>query len=498
MGASADRELHKVAGSFRDPAGQVFQKDGHIYRTVNPVVSDDFDFVRSREFYSQAISDRRLIAAEIVPNEALAELGESGGEAEAATYVLEHPRLRFVSYPYEWSFPTLKLAALFHLDFHLDALRDGVSLIDASAYNIQFVGSRPIFIDTLSLRKYQSGALWEGYRQFCEQFLNPLLLRACLGVSHNSWYRGNQEGISTADIRKLLPIRRKFSRRVLTHIVLQDSLQRSGSKSTTIDQKTLRAAGFPLATFQKTLTDLRNWIAALEPAKTGATVWRDYASANSYDDDEAARKKEFVADFVRRRRPAQIWDLGCNTGDYSAAALEAGAESAIGFDFDQGALELAFSRAQQQNLAFLPLYLDISNPPPSQGWAQNERQGLNERAKSADGLIALALIHHLSIARNVPLPDAIDWLLGLAPHGVIEFVPKEDPMVQELLRFRDDIFPDYTVDHFLQHLGRSASIERQAPSSSTGRLLVEYSRIGDGGVRDGGAAPVSNSSVPDL
>ena len=474
MGASTDRELHRVAGSFRDPAGQVYQKHGHIYRTVNPVVADEFDFVRSRKFYNQATADGRLIAADILSPEVL------GREAGAAAYVLEHPRLPFVSYPYEWSFPTLKLAALFHLGFHLDALRDGVSLVDASAYNVQFIGSRPIFIDTLSLRKYEPGTFWAGYKQFCEQFLNPLLLRAYLGVSHNAWYRGSQEGIGTAEIRKLLPLRRKFNRRVLTHVVLQDSLQRTGSKSTSIDQKTLRKAGFPLAAFQRTLTDLRNWIAALEPAKTGPTVWRDYASSTSYDEEESVNKKEFIAEFVRRRRPNQIWDLGCNTGDYAVAALEAGANSVIGFDFDQGALELAFSRAQEQNLAFLPLFLDISNPPPSQGWAQKERHGLDQRSADADGSIALALIHHLSIGRNVPLPDVIDWILGVAPHGVIEFVPKEDPMVQELLRFRDDIFPDYTVDHFLQHLGRHASIERKAPSSSTGRLLVEYSRLRDG------------------
>ncbi len=213
----------------------------------------------------------------------------------------------------------------------------------------------------------------------------------------------------------------------------------------------------------------------LEPKTAGHTVWSDYAKSNSYAPQEEAHKQDFVNEFVRRGKLSQVWDLGCNSGDYAVVALKAGAEYVVGFDADHGALDLAFRRSQEERLRFLPLFLDIANPPPSQGWAQQERYGLRERT-SADGVIALALIHHISIGGNVPLGDAVAWLVGLGSRGVIEFVPKEDPMVQELLRFREDIFPNYTLETFLGELRKLASVERTEPSSSTGRLLVEFSR----------------------
>ena len=201
----------------------------------------------------------------------------------------------------------------------------------------------------------------------------------------------------------------------------------------------------------------------------------EFDLCNNAAPQEEALKHEFVADFVRREKPFQVWDLGCNSGTYAAVSLEAGADHVVGFDSDQGALDLAFRWAREEQLRFLPLFLDIANLPPSQGWAQRERYGLQERA-GADGVIALALIHHMSIGRNIPLAEAVAWLVGLAPRGVIEFVPRNDPMVQELLRFREDVFPNYTQENFLRELQTLASVERSQTSSSTGRLLVEFSR----------------------
>ena len=459
----------RIEGSFRDPAGQIFQKDGHIYRTINACAAEDFAFVQRTNFYRKAVSEKRLIAAEQVPLDIL-----DGHRAEVSC-VIEHPRLPFVSYPYEWTFRMLKTAALFHLDFHSDALTEGITLVDASAYNVQFIGASPIFVDILSLRRYEPSSLWSGYKQFCDQFLNPLLLQSYVGLPHNAWYRGSQEGITADEIRKLLPVQRKLSRRILTHVILQDSLQKTTRTGSGPNLETLRAAGLPLRTFKKTLTDLRDWIAGLEPKNRGPTVWSDYTKSNSYAPQEEALKQEFVADFVRHRKPLQVWDLGCNSGAYAAVCLKAGADYIVGFDSDHGALDLAFRRAQEEQLRFLPLFLDIANPSPSQGWAQRERYGLRERA-SADGVIALALIHHMSIGGNVPLAGAVGWLVGLAPRGVIEFVPKKDPMVQELLRFREDVFPNYTQENFLRELQTLASVERRETSSSTGRLLVEFLR----------------------
>ncbi len=181
------------SASFRDPSGHVYKIDGRIYRTVTDRALDDFEALRASGVYDELATAGKVVAAEIV----------QGGVPELlrreARVVLEHPLLPFISYPYEWSFAALKAAALHHLEVHQAVLERGMTLSDASAYNIQFIGARPIFIDTLSIRPYREGEYWTAHRQFCEQFLIPLLLRAMFGTPHNDWYRGALPPLLLAD-----------------------------------------------------------------------------------------------------------------------------------------------------------------------------------------------------------------------------------------------------------------------------------------------------------
>jgi ribosomal protein L11 methylase PrmA len=204
-------------------------------------------------------------------------------------------------------------------------------------------------------------------------------------------------------------------------------------------------------------------------------VWQDYSSDNSYADEEAGNKRRFIAEFTSTVKPKMFLDIGCNTGDYSVVALENGAQMAIGFDFDHGALEYGFQRAARDALNFLPLHLDAANPSPNQGWSQVERKGFQERAK-ADAVIGLALIHHLAIAKNLPLDEVIAWLVDMAPQGVIEFVPKKDAMVQRLLQMREDLFADYDQTSFEKYLGSRARIVKSETVSASGRILYWFDR----------------------
>lgn len=458
------------AGSFRDPAGHVYQIDGRILRTVTSRAVPDYEFLRQSDFLLD-VTDRGWFvgASEIDPS-------VLGLVDEDVRYVVEHPRIPFISYPYEWSFPALKAAALLHLDLHLEALQHNVNLCDASAYNVQFLGARPIFIDMLSMRRYRDGEFWLGHRQFCEQFLNPLLLRAYFGVPHNAWYRGNLEGITTIDLNRMLSLRQKLSWNVISQIVLPARMQRTAIVKRPEDLNKLKQRRLPSHAFRAMLTQLRNWISKLVPADSSKTVWGDYDKTHSYSSDEATAKHKFVGDFVSHVKPALLWDLGCNTGEYSQTALDAGAKHVIGFDFDQTALERAFARANDKNLNFLPLYLNAANPSPDQGWNLAERSGLQSRA-SADAMISLAFEHHLAIGHNIPLDKAIDWLTGLAPTGVIEFVQKSDPTVQEMLALREDIFDDYNESNFSSLLQQRARIVKSETVSATGRRLFWYDRV---------------------
>ncbi len=167
--------------------------------------------------------------------------------------------------------------------------------------------------------------------------------------------------------------------------------------------------------------------------------------------------------------------MGCNSGQFSEVCLKAGAKNAVGFDFDLKTVGIAFQRSKDKKLDLLTLHQDLANPSPAHGWGGVERKSLMARA-NADMTVALALIHHLVIGRNVPLNYFTKWLVQLAPEGILEFVPKNDPMVQILLMNREDIFPDYTLENFKHVLNKYARIIRSDVITEDGRTLIHFTR----------------------
>jgi ribosomal protein L11 methylase PrmA len=449
--------------SFRDSAGYVYVAEDRVYRTVTAAKLNEFNQVRATPLIPELIQTQQLIAEEVI------EVDTLGDWSKGSELVLAHPKLSFISYPYEWPAELLRTAALLHLEIQLKALSHNVSLVDASAYNIQFQGVNPIFIDSLSFRPYQEGEYWLAHKQFCEQFLNPLLLSLKVGVSYHDWYRGTLEGIPTTDLNHCLSFWQKCSWHVFTQVVLQARFQ---GKTKQQAAQVAVSKRFPRIAYQQMLQSLHSWIKKLKNTQA-ETTWQDYTATHSYDQQEVAQKEKFVQEFISQEGIKQLWDFGCNTGMYSEVALQAGADSVIGFDADHGALQGAVQRARDNQLNFLPLYLDLTNPSPSQGWGSIERKNITERG-NPDGIIALALLHHLAIAKNIPIPMVLDWLLAIAPKGVIEFVPKNDPMVQLLLSLREDIFTDYSEESFLMHLQQRARILNQIHVTQSGRLLVSY------------------------
>jgi len=452
--------------SFRDPGGRIFKKDNHIFRLIFEHGAKDYETVRDTNFPEKmAELDKFIKAQEVNP-----EILES--PSLKPSFVLEHPILPFVSYPYEWSFPMLKKAALLHLELQIKALEENLMFSDASAYNIQFKGPHPIFIDWLSLRPYQQGQIWNGHRQFCEQFLNPLLLRSHLGVCHNSWFRGNLEGIPTDDLNKLLPWYKKISRNVFLHVVLPVKMNSLAQNENSKSLSKLNS-NLPKASLNNIFKNLQLWINKLQPLSSSSSTWSNYDSMHCYEQEEVIKKQQFISEFMKSTKPTTVWDLGCNKGEYSEIALKEGAQYVIGFDYDQSSLEKAFDRAEKNNLNFLPLFLDGANPSPDQGWNSQERPGFLRR-KNADAVLALAFEHHLAIGRNIPLSDLIDWITGLAPRGVIEFIPKKDPNLQRMLSLREDIFPNYTEINFRSILKTKCRIIRAEIVSQMGRTLYWY------------------------
>ncbi|MEA3479138.1 MAG: class I SAM-dependent methyltransferase [Bacteroidota bacterium] len=425
-----------IAGSFRDPSGFLFNRDGILYRQINHVGVDDYELTLSSGLYDALVEKKLLI-----PHQ---EVDIPAHVPEIAYKIIQPEQVQFISYPYEWCFSQLKHAALATLKIQRLAMQHGMSLKDSSAYNIQFNRGRPTLIDTLSFERYQPGEPWVAYRQFCQHFLAPLALMAHKDVRLISLLRTNIDGIPLDLASKLLPKRTSLVASLLMHLHLHaKSMRMSASKS--IDRESVSG--------KMSETSLVGLIDSLQSGinrlnwDPGGTDWADYYDQTNYTANGFESKKQIVAEFLDRTRANMVWDLGANTGVFSHLATEAGKET-ISFDLDPAAVEKNYRIClKEKNPLMFPLVMDLTNPSPSLGWHNNERESLLERGP-ADAVLALALIHHLVIGNNLPMRKVAQFLRDTGQWLIIEFIPKEDSQVQKMLSLRVDIFQDYRQENF--------------------------------------------------
>jgi ribosomal protein L11 methylase PrmA len=467
---SQTKRMHDISvGSFRDPAGYIILDEGRVLRCVREAGRKNYETLRNSDLLKD-LQDRGILTPSVELDGAAI---QKNLNLTDCAYLLEHPSIKSISYPYEWSFTALKTAALFHLDLHIELLDKDFSLSDASAYNVQFIGSKPQFIDLLSLRPYVDGEYWIAHRQFCEQFLNPLLLHARAGIDPAAWYRGNLEGIPTEATAAVMPFNSHFSLAMQSHVFLPARFQR---KARMVESsQALPRRKLPKIAFISMLKQLRSLITSLSIKGSNVTVWQNYGEEPGYQDADKTAKQEFVAEFVSKQTPNLLIDLGCNTGEYSELSLRHGAKSVIAVDSDHGAADAAFCRARDGKLALNTLYIDLANESPSQGWQQAERQGFSGRYK-ADAVLALALVHHLTLGRNIPLDSVLKWIISLAPNGIIEFPLPDDPQVKKLTLFKNDLLAGYTPEQFVAGVERNARVVRQVKLPVSGRSLLWYDR----------------------
>ncbi len=415
--------------SFRDPASTVFYQNGRVLRGLSKDGAADYEVLAATRFFPRALEAGEIVGTTSVPLDSLPE------EARRSEWplILEHQRVPVVSYPYEWTFSMLKAAALLHLDLLQRALAEGLTMKDGYAYNLQFLGARPVFIDVGSFERARPGEPWAGYRQFCQTMLYPLLLTAHKGVRFQPWLRGAVQGIPPVEMRRLFGRAELLRAGVLKHVLLHQAMdvRFSGARASETRQE-LKAAGFSTELQAATVRAIRKLVAGLR-WRAGESAWSDYQRTSTYSDEERERKKAFVARSVAAAAPARLcFDLGANDGTYSRIAAEH-ADYVVAADADDLTVDLLFQAlAEEGERRILPLVVDLCDPSPSLGWRGRERMGFFERGRP-DVVLALALIHHLAITGNVPLAELVDWWHSLGGRLVIEFVDPADPMADRLL-----------------------------------------------------------------
>jgi ribosomal protein L11 methylase PrmA len=445
-----------VPSSFRDPSGFLFRRDGRLYRQVNDIYRADYKQLMETGLYRD-LTEQGLL----VPHEETSEPPMSGG----GSLVIQPETIPFISYAYEWSFSQLQDAALATLSIEKKALEHGMSLKDASAYNMQFRGSRPVLIDTLSFERYREGEPWVAYRQFCQHFLAPLALMSHTDVRLSQLLRVNIDGIPLDLASHLLPSKTHLNLGLATHIHLHAQAQHKyadkAAKPTT--RKMSRMAFLGIIDNLESTTKKLSW-------KPEGTEWGDYYSGTNYTDASLEHKAQLVAEYLERANPKTVWDLGANTGRFSRIAADRGTLT-IAFDIDPAAVELNYLDCRKrEEKSMLPLLSDLTNPSPAIGWQNRERQSLIERGP-CDTAMALALIHHLAIGNNLPFDRIVDFLAGICRTLIIEFVPKTDSQVQRLLATREDIFPNYAKAGFEQAFASRFTTLASSPVKDSERTI---------------------------
>jgi hypothetical protein len=459
MSPAPATSIAREPASFRDPAGFVFSVDGEYFRAVGKAYESQFAALTTSGLASELMERQLMLRFEDAERQLV----------PGAHRVLRPQQLRFVSYPYEWSFSQLKDAAFTTLRVQRRALDHGMVLKDASAYNIQFVNGRPLLIDTLSFDHYREGAPWVAYRQFCQHFLAPLALMAHCDVRAGQFSRLFIDGTPLDFAAHLLPLTTRARPSLAAHIHLHARAQRTHAATPARKTATLSKANL--------IALIENLAAAVHGLTWSpkGTEWADYYDDTNYTEASMQQKVALVGAIVEAVRPGVVWDLGANTGRFSRLGSERGAFT-IAFDVDPAAVERHYLECRTRGEErLLPLLMDLTNPSPGIGWSSGERRDLASRGP-ADLLMALALVHHLAIGNNVPFAKIAAWFARLGRHLVIEFVPKTDSQVQRLLASREDVFADYTEPAFTREFGRYFEVVSAQPIQGSERVLYHMRR----------------------
>jgi SAM-dependent methyltransferase len=440
-------------GSFRDPGSAVFTVGDKVLRGLSGPSAADYDRLTGTSFFPRLMAAGRIVGTTDYQGEA-----PPSPRGDPWVRILEHERVPVVSYPYEWPFAMLREAAALHLDVVAAALDENMSLKDGTAYNVQFFGSRPTFIDVGSFEP--ASGPWPGYRQFCQTMLFPLMIQAYLGTPFQPLLRGAVDGLKPSDVAGMFTGLRRLRKGVLRNVTLHSMLERRVSTGSEQVKTELRASGFSTDVAKATVKNLAKLVGGLDVPRRSST-WSDYRDTCSYTDADAEAKRGFVRSALATGESGLVLDLGANDGAYSQLAAEQ-ADYVVAVDSDEMVIDALYRRLRSDGSDnILPLVMNLVDPSGGIGWRNRERAPFHERVHP-DVVLALALVHHVAIAANVPLPEVVSWLRSFGGRVVVEFVHPDDVQVRRLLANKAaGLFDDYQRGAFERLLAEQFLVHEQ-------------------------------------
>ena len=414
------------AGSFRDPSSRVWRVGDRILRGLDDSAAAAYETTSTSRFFREAIADGRIVRT--------ATVDEPSPDGRDWAVVLEHERIPVVTYPHEWSFSMLQDAALLTLRLVRAAIDEGITTKDATAYNVQFIGARPAFIDVPSFEPYREGEAWWGYRQFCQLFLYPLMFTAYKDLPHQPWLRGSVDGITPEHARRVLEGRRSGHKGYFSHVWLHAKADRRVTDASADTVAEMKKAGYTRALYIATIDRLIALVEGLEWQRSEST-WGDYSTRGHYQSKDLILKGDFVRTVTARRRRSEVWDIGANDGMFSRIAA-AHADVVLAMDTDDLVVDRLYRELRADGTeGIVPMVMNFADPTPGIGWNGTERPPLTSRS-DPDLVLALAVVHHLALTHNVPTTAILDRLAALDAEIVLEVPTEHDPMVARLKRHK--------------------------------------------------------------
>lgn len=475
LSATAFSRRNRAGASFRDPSGRVLHAGGRVLRLLSREGAAGLRSFLETEAARKFTESGRLVGTSFIEDavEALRLSGVAEVLAPDDVYELaEHERVPFQSFPYEWPPEMLHAAGALTLELAEGGLGEGYSLKDATPYNVLFRGPRPVFVDLLSFEQRDPhDPTWLPLNQFTRTFLLPLLTNKYFGLRLEQLLAGNRDGLEPSEVVRLCGTARKLSPTFLSMVSLPHWLgarNRDGAESIYQPRRLGNAeqSGFIL---RQQLKRLRRQLSKVEPAEGVASGWSDYMTPDKFFTADYLRAKEAsVKRMLEEFHPRRLLDVGCNTGHFSLLAARAGAE-VIAIDQDPAVVGTVWRRAKSEGLDVLPLTVNLARPTPAYGWRNEECPSFLTRARgSFDALLMLAVLHHMLVTEQIPLPAILELASELTTDLlVIEFVAPEDPMFGRLTRGREALFEGLDAGVFEEAAARwfePAGVEQLSPT----------------------------------
>ncbi|MFI5221757.1 MAG: SAM-dependent methyltransferase [Bacteroidia bacterium] len=455
-----DKRFQPVTSSFRDPDGFVFRDESNsIYRQLNISYTENYQLLINSGLYKKLTDSGKLISHEEKP--------EVICEKENHFKTILPEQIPFISYPYEWCFDQFKDAALLTLEVMKLSLEHGMSLKDATPFNVQFFNGRTVFIDTCSFEKYEEGKPWIAYKQFCETFFAPLLLMSYVHPEMNQLLLSHPEGIPLKMASNMLPLRSYFNVPVLLHLHFHAGFRNK--------KKGNNSLKMPKQRLLMLIDSLRSAVEKLKVRKMSSD-WQDYYSETILSETYINEKKKVVNEILDTISVKTAIDIGCNDGMFSQMLYGKGIHT-IAIDPDSNCINSFYELCKRKDLKNIyPLTVDILNPSPSIGWNNTERNSFFKRSKS-ELVLALAVVHHLAIGKNISFEMTAQLFSSIGNSLVIEFVPKSDEKMKQMLQNRKDIFTSYNEENFERVFGKYFQLVSKNKISKTGRIIYHFEKI---------------------